>query len=194
MSVQRQPLRCLGVSALVGLAVLAGRPAEARDESGMYETVRPHPRAARVQPASLPVSRATRATRSYVELLVHEEEPEEMPGIGEPSRPLIPHLPREEAVSVPEGQEWLAAILADDTLENGDVVMFPEGPKVFTRTSGYAPWSAADFADVAQADGLSANTRRHLLALLGRSTRQGAGEMPDAGKIRVTITQGLGSH
>lgn len=54
-------------------------------------------------------------------------------------------------------------VLRDATLRPGDVVMFPDGPKVFTGSS--ERHSRADFQDVARSNALSKDVRKAVLAL-----------------------------
>jgi hypothetical protein len=55
-------------------------------------------------------------------------------------------------------------VLHDSTLRPGDVVMFPDGPKVFTGSSGRH--SRADFQDVSRSNALSKDVRKAVLALM----------------------------
>ncbi|MEE7458509.1 hypothetical protein MPAR168_09390 [Methylorubrum populi] len=65
-----------------------------------------------------------------------------------------------------------AALLRDETLRPGDIVVMPGGPKVFTgreasgRGAKRARHRMADFEDVKQARSIDAKTRRQLLAMM----------------------------
>lgn len=72
-----------------------------------------------------------------------------------------------EAPATPVG--WEAAILGDQSLRRGDVVMFPTGPKVFKGGSTRkAPWTTADFEDLATTKAMANRARDTMLASIGK--------------------------
>jgi hypothetical protein len=73
--------------------------------------------------------------------------------------------------------------MQDPTLRAGDVVMFPEGPRVFTGSSGRH--SRADFQDVERSKAVPKDLRKAVLAL----TRPGASPAAEA-RRRVADKQG----
>jgi hypothetical protein len=91
------------------------------------------------------------------------------------------------AFAAVEAGGWMAAILADSTLRKGDIVIFADGPKVFTGGSGEPPWADTDFVELATTKLIAQRTRESVLAL----TRLGGGALGDSGQVkrmRVTIT------
>lgn len=77
---------------------------------------------------------------------------------------------RPKRVFVPAASDPVAAILNDSTLRRGDIVMFPEGPRVFTG-SGRAPFKRSAFEPIQRSNVLSNAERR---SLLGRAVVAGA--------------------
>jgi hypothetical protein len=145
----------------------------AHDDSDMYATIRPmmerqsHVRLVPTTPGFAPTRQRT-ATRTV-----------------SPARAARP--PADGS-----GQRgWLEAILSDDTLRRGDVVIFPGGPKVFARSSGEPPWAEDDFEDIGETRTLSSSTRMALMALVGRV--EPAAE-PTARPLRVTIAKGTATR
>jgi hypothetical protein len=72
---------------------------------------------------------------------------------------------------VPQGpiQDPVAALLNDATLRQGDVVVLPDGPKVF-KGKASTPHRLSDFEDVRRTKLVGAKTRRQLTALPIRSS------------------------
>jgi hypothetical protein len=58
----------------------------------------------------------------------------------------------------------LVTLLSDPTLRKGDIVMFPDGPRVFRGSPG-ARHAMADFVDVSRAKDMPKSTRKALAAL-----------------------------
>jgi hypothetical protein len=56
------------------------------------------------------------------------------------------------------------ALMTDPTLRHGDIVMFPDGPRVFQGSSGERH-AASDFVPFGKASGLAAKARKYLTAL-----------------------------
>lgn len=138
----------------VGLGV-AGWPAHAED-SGFWETVRtranqnfapapswfPQPAFRSVAPT---IRRAGRPKPQIVRL---------------PEQPVMPSKPADPS----KRENPLVTLLSDPTLRKGDIVMFPDGPRVFRGTSG-TRHAMADFVDVSRAKDISKSTRKALAAL-----------------------------
>jgi len=59
----------------------------------------------------------------------------------------------------------MQAILNDATLRRGDVVAFPDGPKVFAGHGSYGPWQLTDFEGIAGSKAVSSKTKAAVLAL-----------------------------
>ena len=75
-----------------------------------------------------------------------------------PKIPIKPKAPSEVTNPVPE-------LLADSTLRRGDIVMFPEGPKVFNGQPG-TQHALTDFVPVSRAGGIVPHHTRKVLASL----------------------------
>ena len=75
-----------------------------------------------------------------------------------PKIPITPKAPGEVTNPVPE-------LLADSTLRRGDIVMFPEGPKVFNGQPG-TQHALTDFVPVSRAGGIVPHHTRKVLASL----------------------------
>ena len=75
-----------------------------------------------------------------------------------PKIPIKPKAPGEVTNPVPE-------LLADSTLRRGDIVMFPEGPKVFNGQPG-TQHALTDFVPVSRAGGIVPHHTRKVLASL----------------------------
>jgi hypothetical protein len=81
------------------------------------------------------------------------------------------------------GTKAVALLMQDPTLRPGDVVMFPEGPKVFTGSSGRH--NRADFQDIERSKAVPKDLRKAVLAL----TRPSASPAAEA-RRRVADKQG----
>ena len=75
-----------------------------------------------------------------------------------PKIPIKPKAPGEMTNPVPQ-------LLADSTLRRGDIVMFPEGPKVFNGQPG-TQHALTDFVPVARAGSVVPQSTRKVLASL----------------------------
>ena len=73
-------------------------------------------------------------------------------------RPLNPKAPGEVTKAVPD-------LLADSTLQYGDIVMFPDGPRAFVGHPG-AQHALTDFEPMARAGSAVSASTRKLIALL----------------------------
>ena len=78
---------------------------------------------------------------------------------------------------------WEQAILNDESLRRGDIVMFSTGPKVFTGATRKAPWTVADFEDLATTKAMANRARDTLLASIGKPAEEAAERRsPDPGR------------
>lgn len=64
-----------------------------------------------------------------------------------------------------KGGDPVAALMNDPTLRTGDIVVFPEGPRVFQ--GGSPPHRVADFQDLRRSRAISAGVRSRILAMAG---------------------------
>jgi hypothetical protein len=64
---------------------------------------------------------------------------------------------------VKSDREIVADLMNDPTLERGDIVVFPDGPRVFTGRGG-SHRSARDFEDLEQSRLVASKTRKSILA------------------------------
>lgn len=83
--------------------------------------------------------------------------------------PQVVRVPEKPAVDLtPSDPEKrpnpLATLLTDRTLRNGDMVMFPDGPRVFRGRPG-TRHAATDFVQPSRAKDMAASTRKTLAAL-----------------------------
>jgi hypothetical protein len=93
--------------------------------------------------------------------------------------PLKPKAPGEVTNPVPE-------LLVDSTLRRGDVVMFPDGPRVFTGEPA-AQHAMADFEPVSRAGTAVPSSTRKLVANLlpGRNDAWSAEKASSGGKLAL---------
>jgi hypothetical protein len=92
-------------------------------------------------------------------------------------------------------KELVSSVLSDRTLERGDIVVFPDGPKVF-RGRGGAPHRPSDFEDLGQSRLVSKSTRQTVLARTGTTDapitvaeddrRRGTGRSADVRDVATT--------
>ncbi|BAU91230.1 hypothetical protein MPPM_2625 [Methylorubrum populi] len=104
-------------------------------------------------------------------------------GTAERSRPKVRYaaLPKDEGTGISGKQPVdskaiaanpTAALLRDETLRPGDIVVMPSGPKVFMgrsdrgRGAKAARHRMSDFEDVKQSRTINAKTRRQLMAMM----------------------------
>jgi hypothetical protein len=81
----------------------------------------------------------------------------------DPSGPAQPKFRQSDSSKAADPQ---AALLHDQTLKAGDVVVFADGPKVFKGRSR-APYQVSDFEDVLHSRAVSKKVQRQLLAMTG---------------------------
>jgi hypothetical protein len=68
-----------------------------------------------------------------------------------------------KAARIKSDREIVADLMNDPSLERGDIVVFPDGPRVFTGRGG-SHRSARDFEDLQQSRLVSSKTRTSILA------------------------------
>lgn len=79
-----------------------------------------------------------------------------------------------------------AALLRDPTLRPGDIVILPEGPRVFVGEAGSTKHRMTAFEDVRRSSLVSAQTRRDILAM---TTPAGALPADEARKVMARFTR-----
>jgi hypothetical protein len=86
------------------------------------------------------------------------------------SRPAVAMAPAvvKPAAIAPVLTGWEQAILNDESLRRGDIVMFASGPKVFNGAARKGPWTVADFEDLATTKAVANRSREALLASIGK--------------------------
>ncbi|ACL59810.1 hypothetical protein [Methylobacterium nodulans] len=82
--------------------------------------------------------------------------------------------------------EARAALMRDPTLRPGDIVILPEGPRVFMGEAGTTKHRPSEFEDVRRSRLVSARTRRELLAM---TAPVGALPADEARKLMTRFTR-----
>ncbi|ACA19254.1 conserved hypothetical protein [Methylobacterium sp. 4-46] len=82
--------------------------------------------------------------------------------------------------------EARAALLRDPTLRHGDIVIMPEGPRVFVGAAGSAKHRPGEFEDVRRSRVVNDQTRRELLA---RTAPIGALPADEARKLMARLVR-----
>jgi hypothetical protein len=156
-----------GAATLGVAAVIAGSfaPLQAQDRDSVYaalfQSLRGHERFS--QPESRMVPRALRLSPHVLDHRFPKrqrtvrEKKREIEKIETAKPGAAPN-----AVQIPSNPHL--ALMSDPTLRAGDVVMFPDGPRVFQGQSGDRH-AASDFVPFAKAKGLSKADRKYLTAL-----------------------------
>ncbi len=156
---------CVVTLMLIPLAGSAG-PAQAQDLLGFLKSLLPPA----LQNAFDPPYSSTR-------LPVHRGP--QVVGVDQPAieRPLKPKAPGEVTKAVPD-------LLADSTLQYGDIVMFPDGPRAFVGGSG-TQHALTDFEPVARAGSAVSASTRKLVAILrpGSNSAWDADQASSAGRL-----------
>ena len=155
--------KILGLAAIGAVMAALSSVAVARDESGAQSFARAQKATTAnffrtslddvtgaIEPAARP--RKTKRSRSAVAMA---------PAVVKPA-PVV-----RSAVG-PVLADWEQAILNDRSLRRGDIVMFSTGPKVFTATARNAPWTLANFEDLATTKAMANRARDALLASIGK--------------------------
>lgn len=144
--------RALGAAAVLGgLSCAALGPATAED-SGFWEIVRAQNVAVQVvAPASAP---------AYYPSALREAPRPQIISLPSAPRVMKPATPPDPS----KRDNPLVGILRDPTLRYGDVVVFPDGPRVF-RGEGGGRHSPQDFVSVKAAKDMAPAARKTLLAM-----------------------------
>ena len=171
--VARVPRRAFSIALLVPLT-LGAVPAQAQDIFGFFRLFAPpvarvpayEPYAGRVVPDIEP-----RPVRRRPKVVRVEPPPIQVP--------VKPKTPGEVANPVPE-------LLADGTLRRGDIVMFPDGPRVFSGQVG-AEHALAHFEPVSRAGPAVPAATRQFAAKLrpGRNDAWSAEKVGSGGKLAL---------
>lgn len=145
------PVRHLAAALVAGAAALAAQPAQAQS---LFDILfgRPAVRAPVYEPSYYPYSPDfdRPAIRRRPAKVVRATPPVPVPAKPKPEGQVTNPVPE---------------LLADSTLRRGDIVVFPDGPRVFNGDHG-ARHSLADFEPVARAaDLVPASTRKLVSAL-----------------------------
>ena len=157
---------------LVAALLVPSSTALGRDESGMYDVLLGRNPAA-VYHAAVPVDLA----------------PVERKRRPRPSRVARAPAERRDLTASLASSDWLAAILADDTLRPRDIVVFPEGPKVFVGNGFGPPWSTSDFEDVATSRAVDNRSREAIRSVVGtRGGLEFAAIAPRKSPLQVAIS------
>ena len=124
-------------------------------------------------PTAPAVARAQPAPRAVYASLPRAERRETSPtrrdtSAREPKRAAFPDV--------------VTALLNDSTLRAGDVVIFPDGPKVFK--GGQAPFQRAAFEDIRRSNAVSGDTRKAVLALGAAPARRSSPAAAEAPSLR----------
>ncbi|MGY2048494.1 hypothetical protein [Methylobacterium sp. JK268] len=165
------------ILALLSGGLLAASPGTGRAADGMdfFQTLfgapaartaapAPAPALAPVEDYAAPRLRRRWAGRSRAETraaLRHRTRYAALPKAAEVEK-AGPPAPAERITSPSEAR---AALLRDPTLRSGDIVIMPEGPRVFMGERGSLTHRASEFEDVRQSRAVDARTRRDLLAM-----------------------------
>ena len=199
---RRRAARCLA-AALAGACLvlpLETSIVQAGDDAGVHEFLMREsgrgrsagPEPTRYQPAPVvpaPVTHAAATVQQYFNAPAQRTPARAK--VAPPVRAEFTNLQRTVDLGKPSqsdtqrglGSKAVALLMQDPTLRAGDVVMFPEGPRVFTGSSGRH--SRADFQDVERSKAVPKDLRKAVLAL----TRPGASPAAEA-RRRVADKQG----
>src|SRR5215213_1479600 len=142
--------RCIGMSTLLLSLLVGAAPARAQDFFGLFRLFSPPP-----VPTYQPYD--YRSVPNFERPVVRRR-PKPVVANDGPKPPPVPKAPGEVTNPVPE-------LLADSTLQPGDMVMFPDGLRVFTGRPG-SPHTLADFEPAARAGRTVSPATRKLLATL----------------------------
>jgi hypothetical protein len=82
--------------------------------------------------------------------------------VDETAKPVVPPRRPPKPTEIPSNPHL--ALMTDPTLMPGDIVIFPDGPRVFQGTPGRRH-ARSDFVPFAKAKGLTKSDRRYLTAL-----------------------------
>ncbi|HKH96620.1 MAG TPA: hypothetical protein VKA39_08870 [Beijerinckiaceae bacterium] len=199
---RRRAARCLA-AALAGACLvlpLETSVVQAGDDAGVHEFLMREsgrgrsaaPEPARYQPAPIvpaPVTHAAATVQQYFDAPVQRAPARAK--VAPPVRAEFTNLQRTVDLAKPSqsdtqrglGSKAVALLMQDPTLRPGDVVMFPDGPKVFAGSSGRH--NRADFQDIDRSKAVPKDLRKAVLAL----TRPSASPAAEA-RRRVADKQG----
>jgi hypothetical protein len=148
---------------------------QARDDAGVYEFIATQaPKRSQggspfsaFRPFEFPIRAPSVVPRALGRGPVAPTKYVNLPKDPDRVKPALPSL--QKAVEVRDPVRMTAAqqrarLLNDPTLRRGDIVIFPEGPRVFTGAS-YAPHALHDFADLRGSRMVSEATRKQVLAM-----------------------------
>ncbi|WP_298965093.1 hypothetical protein [uncultured Methylobacterium sp.] len=125
------------------------------------------------------------APRSRVSAKVRKHRPKiRYVALPKPEAPKPP--PRPVAAAPGETLDARTALLRDPTLRPGDIVVLPEGPRVFRGDADDTQHRMSDFEDVRSSKAVDARTRRELLAM---TTPVGALPADEARKLMAKFTR-----
>jgi hypothetical protein len=161
LATTRRSARAIHLSALAGAAITVGAvigwPGRAED-SGFWDVIRsmsrsydsfaPSPYWGELRAARRAARQARRAAPAKTQLVRLPEQPAPVLKAADPTQRPNP----------------LATLLRDPTLRKGDIVMFPDGPRVFRGEPG-TRHAAADFVAAPKAKDLAKSTRKILAGL-----------------------------
>jgi hypothetical protein len=143
--------RCFGICALLLPFLVGAEPARAQDFFGLFRLFSPPAAVPSYQPYDY------RSVPSFERPIMRRRpKPVVASDVQKPAP--VPKAPGEVTNPVPE-------LLADSTLQPGDMVMFPDGLRVFTGRPG-SRHTLADFEPVARAGRTVSPAIRKLLATL----------------------------
>ena len=159
---------------------------QAGDDAGVHEFLmresrrgRPEPMPASMPTVSAPLAHAAAAVQQYFDTPIPRG-PARAKAPAPPVRAEFANLERTVDLAKPKQSDTerglatkaVALLLQDSTLRPGDVVMFPDGPKVFTGGSGRH--SRADFQDINRSNAVPKDLRKAVLALTRPSANPAA--------------------
>ena len=147
------------VALVAALGVGASRPVQAED-SGFWDTVRASSgfRAAPRSSSWFPRLGYERRGLSH-RRAARAKEPSVPVKVADPRPPVNAKPPDPEKRPNP-----LVTLLSDPTLRAGDIVMFPDGPRVFRGRPG-AQHASADFVKISASKDVPKSTRKALAAM-----------------------------
>jgi hypothetical protein len=77
----------------------------------------------------------------------------------------VPQMPKEaKPARVTPDAELVSSLLGDPTLRKGDIVVFPDGPRVFKGNGTFASHTMGDFEDLRASRSVGDGTRSEVLA------------------------------
>jgi hypothetical protein len=176
----RRSARAIHLSALAGAAITVGAvigwPARAED-SGFWDVIRsmsrnydsyaPSPYWDERRAARRAARQARRAAPAKTQVVRLSEQPAPVLKAADPTQRPNP----------------LATLLRDPTLRKGDIVMFPDGPRVFTGDHG-TRHAMADFVSASRSTTVAKSTRKVLASLpVGENSAWSANTAGAAGRL-----------